>query len=111
MVSTTFEVNRAVKCPIETPVDVSMGRISELAQVYILDGPRSLSDADLYLANKALLNKMAGAEERGLTPRDMVLSLLRPVLNSDEHCRCPSCRIRCLVCKSAAEEASGKVSY
>ena len=108
MVSTSLKVSKAVESPIELPRDMAASRISELAQAYILQGPASISDADLYLANKSLLDRMSSAGDMGLTPRDVILSLLRPVLSSGEHCRCASCQSRCLVCKRAAEGVSEK---
>ena len=111
MVNTTLEVSQAVENPIEVPGDMALSRVAELAQVYILGRSNPLSDADLYLANKALLNTIDIAEEEGLTPRDVIISLLRPILDPEEHCRCASCQARCLVCMRTADRGSEKPSY
>lgn len=102
MVSITLEVGKAAESPVEIPTDMATNRISTLAQVYILEGPEALSPADLFLATRALSTCLTVAEKHGLTPRDVVLSILRPIFASREHCRCPSCQSKCLVCWEAS---------
>ncbi len=101
MISIISEVGQEAQGPVKIPTDMSMNRIATLAQVYILEGPEALSPLDLYLVNKALSNWIAVAGKHGLTPRDVVQSILRPIFATREHCRCPSCQNKCLVCREA----------
>jgi hypothetical protein len=80
MVSLSAEAIEQVQRTVEVPQELALGRLAELAQAYILDGPEAFQEADLYLANKALSKHIFNALEHGLTPRDLVLSLLRPRL-------------------------------
>ena len=102
MVSATTTIERPVRRQLESIRAVTSSRISQLAQSYILEGANAINAADLYLVNKTILNRIDVAGERGLTPRDIVLSLLRPALTSYGHCRCPSCQSRCLLCRNAS---------
>ena len=100
------EINRPTGATVEVPSHVSMGCISEMAQTYILEGPEEISTADLYLANKALVEQISTAREKGLTPKDVVVALLSPIFNTKAHCKCPSCRGRCRVCRHVVEQGS-----
>lgn len=99
MASTTLDVSPDAVRTIEFPENMSTHRISELAKAYILGSLKSPDTAGLYLANKTLLNRIADAGEQGLTPRDVVLQLLRPIFSSKEHCGCTSCRSWCPCCR------------
>jgi hypothetical protein len=109
MVSAPPMVLKPTTSQVEVPGDISSERMSEMAQAYILDGSDTLSSADLYLASRAFQNRMEEASKLGLTPRDVVLSLLRPALAAGGHCRCPSCQSRCTVCRQAVNRDFEKV--
>ena len=96
---------------VELPVDLSFGLLErdvdlpekvlrERAARYILAGSDSLTLEEVDEAQAALRNRMARAEASGITPREVLLSLLRPAFSNGDHCRCYSCRQRCAVCGS-----------
>lgn len=98
MASTDLDVSQTVERKIKYPTIMPMDHISELAKAYILGSIDHSDAADLYLANKTLLNRIDDAEERGLTPRDVVIQFLRPLFSSKDHCGCTSCQSRCISC-------------
>ena len=106
MTSTPLALREPAESSAEPPRLTPLRSIAELAQAYILDGPQSVSWVDQYIASWALQSQIAVAAEHGLKPRDVVLSLLRPTLDTNGHCRCASCQNRCLICHRAAARSS-----
>ncbi|MBI2856308.1 MAG: hypothetical protein HYX93_05625 [Chloroflexi bacterium] len=72
--------------------------LREITARYILKGLHSTSPEDVAAAQEAVWHRIERAEDYGLTPRDVVTSLLRPALSPWGHCRCPSCKKRCFLC-------------
>lgn len=85
---------------LERDVDLPEKVLRERAARYILAGSASLTFEELDAAHAALRSRMARAEASGFTPRDVLLSLLRPAFSNGGHCRCPSCQQRCPVCSA-----------
>ena len=85
---------------LESGVDLPEKVLRERAARYILAGSDSLTLEELDEAQAALRNRMARAEASGITPREVLLSLLRPAFSSGDHCRCHSCRQTCAICGS-----------
>lgn len=96
-VDTGFNVESSASL-LERDVDLSKKVLRDRAARYILAGSDSLTLEELEEAHLALKGRIARAEASGLTPRDVLLSLLRPTFSNEDHCRCHSCRQRCAVC-------------
>ncbi|MBM3925925.1 MAG: hypothetical protein FJ320_08060 [SAR202 cluster bacterium] len=70
------------------------------SQVCILDGSEGVPQDILSAASKEILRRIRDAGEFDITPREVLLSFLKPALATQGHCRCPSCRARCAVCRA-----------
>ena len=76
--------------------------LEEAAAHYIHSGSSALPEAILGAVQAEIARRMAQAESQGLTRRDVVKSLLEPVLQRQGHCRCARCQRHCAVCRSSA---------
>ena len=85
---------------VERDVDLPERVLRERAARYVLVGPDSLTLEEMDGVDTAIRSRMARAEASGLTPRDVLLSLLRPAFSNRGHCRCSSCRQTCAVCNA-----------
>jgi len=80
-------------------VDLPEKALRSIAAQYIFNGSESLSLEELGVAQAALRNRIAKAEAYGFTPRDVLISVLRPAFFDRNHCHCHSCRRWCPLCK------------
>ncbi len=51
-------------------------------------------------AQREMAQRFARATASGLTQRHVVVELLAPILSGNTHCRCSSCREKCIVCQN-----------
>lgn len=84
----------------ESSVDLPEKSLRSMFVRYIFKGSKSMSLEELSVAQAALRNRIAKAEAYGFTPRDVLISLLRPAFFDQNHCRCRSCRQWCLICNA-----------
>ncbi len=60
-----------------------------------------LIDPDALIeAQRGMAQRFARAAASGLTQRHVVVELLAPILSGNTHCRCSSCREKCIVCRN-----------
>ena len=84
--------------PVTNNAPVSTQNLREAAARYIYLGSSALAPEVLVAAQDEMKQRIARGNCLGLTERDVIVGLLRPVVLDNGHCRCPSCRSHCPVC-------------
>ncbi len=69
------------------------------AALFLCSTPNALSQEELAAISSAVKARIADAGRLGLTPADVVRSLLQPILDASLHCRCAACQERCDICR------------
>ena len=71
-----------------------------VAERFICVGGEVIDPDALVEAQREMAQRFARATASGLTQRHVIVQLLAPILSGNTHCRCSSCREKCLVCRN-----------
>ena len=71
-----------------------------VAERFITLGGEVIDPDALVEAQREMAQRFARATASGLTQRHIVVELLAPILSGNSHCRCSSCREKCIVCRN-----------
>ena len=69
-----------------------------VAERFVYMGGEVIDPDTLVEAQREMAQRFARATTSGLTQRHVVVEVLAPILSGNTHCRCSSCREKCLVC-------------
>ena len=95
MISSVLKVEEKIEASVDLPTQSLHG----LAAKFVFGGPDTLSDGETLGALAAVKERIAKAEAWGLSPAEVVRSVLRPIFDVQNHCRCSICQEHCLICR------------